>query len=195
MNIINFIFSKEAFSGVATIMAGLVAVIVYYLHKRDEKINAARILLSEIRNAEHEVLKIRNDGTISEFSSILPFNSWQKNNYLFVKILDRDELDLINNFYIAATFAEIELKRIKSFLPLAMEEKSRAIQSKLVNLALDEKEKYGATKEDILRIIHKEDYWFLPNAPKDRVLHYLSNMQLITSTTAGGKLKSAAKIK
>jgi hypothetical protein len=192
-NIINFIFSKEAFSGVATIVAGLVAIVVYWMHKRDEKINAARIVLSEIRNAEQQISKIKNDGVVSDFSSILSFNSWQKYAHLFVKILDRDELDLVNNFYIASTLAEIEINRLKSFLPLAMEEKAKEIQKQLINFAKEGKDKYETTKKDVLEIIHKEDYWFLPNTPKDKLLHYLSNIQIITPTTAGQKLKKIAK--
>ena len=192
--IINFIFSKEGFSGSATIIAGLVAIVVYWLHKRDEKINAARIILSEIRNAEQQISKIKNDGIVSDFSSILPFNSWQKYAHLFVKIFDRDELDLVNNFYIASTLSEVEINRLKSFLPLAMEEKAKVLQQRLIDFAKEGSEKYEENKKALQDIAHKENYWFLPNAPKDKLLHYLSNIQFVTSTTAGKKLKDIAKL-
>ncbi len=193
-NIINFILSKEGFAGLATIVAGFIALVVYLLHKRDEKINAARIILSEIRNAEQQISRIKDDGVISDFSSILPFNSWKKHAHLFVKVFDRDELDLVNNFYISCTLAETEINRLKSFLPLAMEEKAKALQRQLIDLAKEEKENYENIKKDIHELVHKEDYWFLPNAPKEKLLHYLSNIQLITTTTAGKKLKDIAKL-
>lgn len=189
----NFIFSKEAFSGVTTIIAGLVAIVVYWMHKRDERINATRIILSEVRNAEQQISKIKNDGIVSDFSSILQFNSWQKYAHLFMKALDRDELDLINNFYIACTLAETEINRLKSYLPLAMEEKAKALQQQLVDLAKDEREKYKEAKDAIHKVVHEENYWFLPNAPKDKLLHYLGNIQIVTPTTAGQKLKKIAK--
>lgn len=191
----NLIWSKETFSGIVTIIVGTIAIVVYFLHKRDEKVNSSRIILSEIRNAEQQILKIKNDGVVSDFSFIMPFNSWQTNNYLFVKILDRDELDLINNFYIAATLAENEIRLLKHYLPLAMEEKSKEIQSQLITIAKEGAEKYKEKKDALLDIVHKEDYWFLPHAPKEKLLHYLSNIQLVTSTTAGKKLKDIAKIK
>ena len=142
-NLAGFIFS-EAFSGIATILAGLGAIMAYWMHKRDEKNNAAKIILSEIRNAEQQILKIKNDGVVSDYSSVLSFNSWQKYAHLFVKILDRDELDLINNFYIACVLSEREINRLKSFLPLAMEEKAKALQQQLVDLARNDQEKYTA---------------------------------------------------
>jgi len=195
--IFNFILTREAFPGIATLIAGSAALIVYWLHKRDRKVEAAKIILSEIRNAEQQINKIKKDGIITDFSSILHFNNWQKYNHLFVKDLDRDELDLINSFYAACILAEAEIERLKGFLPLAMVEKAQKIQAKLVDLADKHKnnsDQYKKDKESVLAIIEKEEYWFEPHAPKNKLLHYLKNILFVTTTTAGAELKQIAKL-
>lgn len=197
---LNFIFSKEAFSGIITLLAGSVAIVVYILHKRDEKMKAARIIIMEIRNAEQQITEIKNNEVISDFTSILPLNSWNKYNYLFVKELDRDDLDFINNFYRACSLAEEETQRLKSFLPITMTEKARVIQYKLLELSEkykddEDNENYSKHKEAILKRFHKEDYWFLPSLPKEKLVKYLQNIQYVSTSYCGEKFKKIAKSK
>ena len=191
----NFIFSKETFNGIATIIAGAFAFIVYTLHKRDEKIKASRIILLEIRNAEDQILNIKNTGVASDFSSILPFDNWQNYNHLFVKDFDIDETKSINNFYISCALVDKELNRLKNFLPLAMENKAAEIQTKLLELADRNKNDHNTYKKEkdlILDTIHKETYYFEAISPKEKIIQYLKNIQLITVTTVGAKIKKIA---
>jgi hypothetical protein len=184
----------DMFSGIATLVTGLIALLVYRLGKRDEQVKMARIVLSEIRNAEQQILKIKEDGFLSDFTSVLPINTWRDSNHLFVKIFDRDEFEIINQFYTAATLSEAEITKLKQFLPIAMKSKAEAIQQKLIDFACKGKNEYDVLKEEFLEIVHKEEYWFTPHSPKEKLLHFISNIQFVTTTTAGKKLKDIAKI-
>lgn len=189
---------ERIFTGVITLITGAVALVIYYLHKKDEKQKAAKIVLMEIREAESSIKELKKNGVVTtDFSTILPFNSWVKYNHLFVYQLDRDELDLINNFYTSCSIAEKEIQRLNSYLPLAMEQKARDLQLKLVELADKHKNNkldYEKQKRSILEIVHGEDYWFLPNAPKQKLISYIQNISHVSTSTAGNKLKKVAKI-
>ena len=175
---------------------------VYLWQKRDEKRKAARIILMEIRNAEKVITEIKNTGVVSDFSAILPLNSWSKYNHLFVKDLDRDELDLMNVFYTSCFLAEKEVQRLHSYLPIAMEEKAKIVQHKLLELSekykdeednMRENSNYSKDKKAILyNVFYKENEWFLPHTPKNKLIAYIRNIRYINTSSCGEKLKRIA---
>lgn len=65
-SVFSFLF-LDNFDAVVTLLVGLLAYFVYVWQKRDTKINAARVILSEIRNAEKEIEIIK--GFIKNASS------------------------------------------------------------------------------------------------------------------------------
>lgn len=92
----------EIFNGLATLTTGGVAWLVYYRQKKDFKVQAARVLLTEIRIAEERIDKIReniNNNLLLDLPLVFVTKNWKKYAYLFISDFDTDELKLINVFY------------------------------------------------------------------------------------------------
>lgn len=185
-------FFQYIFSGLATLVTGVVAWFVYLYSKRDKKIEIATIILNDIFLAEREINNIKKNKVINDYSFILPSNHWNESQHLFVKDFDSDELNKISEFFKACSLAEESLKLIRSYLPISMDQKTRAIQEKLLELACtaDNKAVYESKKQKILEVLHSEEYWFLPNAPTQKLIDFLQNVEQLSLSSIGVKLKN-----
>ncbi len=185
-------FFQNIFNGAATLVAGLVAWVIYLYNKRDKKIEAANIILNEIYVAEREIDNINKNKSISDYTFILPSNHWDEFQHLFVKNFDSDELRKTSDFFKACSLAEESVNLFKSYLPRAMDQKARYIQDKLLDLMEKntDKKEYEKEKERILEIFHEESYWFLPSAPKEKLFDYMQNINPVSMTSIGVKLKN-----
>jgi hypothetical protein len=98
-----FDFINDFFTGLVTLLAGLVALVVYMRQKYDAKRDAANIILLEIQNAERGLKLVRDNiqetELLDEDVFIMPTQSWDKYKYLFVRDFDRDSWDNICTFY------------------------------------------------------------------------------------------------
>jgi hypothetical protein len=88
---------------VGLIAAGL-AYVIYVKKKRDDKTNAAKIILVEISGAEDELKTLKQnlaDNDSSELGSkmILSSNSWNKYKHLFIKDFTDKQWRSISEFY------------------------------------------------------------------------------------------------
>jgi len=185
-------FFQYIFNGLATLLAGSLALLVYLYSKRDRKIEATNIILNEIYTAEREIKNIKNNKIITDYSFILPSNHWDQYQHLFVKNFDPDEINKISDFFKACSLAEESIKLIKSYLIIAMDQKSRNIQDKILNLMGDNdyKTNYELKRDEILKVFHNENYFFMPNAPKEKLFDYLKNINELSVSPVGTKLKN-----
>jgi hypothetical protein len=190
-------FYSNFFVGITTLVVGGFAIFLYYKQKRDHKRDTASIILMEIRHAEKVVERMKSSGVeISNVMEILlPTNNWVKFNHLFIKNLDRDELDLINNFYNKCAMIDIALGQIG--ISNQLEQKGNYIHNALVQLAKESLDQvnFDARKKAFLDIIQKEPYIFRPDAPLKTISQGLNSLNPITTSSAGDKLKKIAKIK
>lgn len=197
-NLIKFFgwfMESNSFIGLATILTGGIVILVFYLNKREERMRAARIILMEIRNIEAAILKIKETGVVNEYT-VFPQSSWEKFNHLFAKRMDRDEMDLLDKFFITAKLTKITVERINNFLPLQNEQKANHVQQKLVDFASRlNKDEYNNEKEKFLEIVHEENYWFLPNEPREKIITYIRDINLVSGSIVMSKLKKIARIK
>lgn len=181
------------------LVVGFFAFVIYIITRRQEKQNAARIILMEIRNAEKSFSAVNDFNSINETLTILPTNSWSNYNHFFVKAFDQDELSLVNDFYAKGQIAENERKVLNNFLNVALEEKSKCMVNTLTALALDDiknnADLYECRKELLVKRIHAEKYYFEGISPRDRILSISKSITFITTSSAGQKLKRIAKIK
>lgn len=198
------LLNSNIFIGIATILTGAAAILIFYIQKWNQKRDAALIILMEIRGAEEAIREIKNVGKI-EGITILSTNSWVKFNHLFVQDFDRDELDLINNFYKGCLLAEEELKRLKNMFDVVLESKVQAIFPTIMELAKKYKEKdcdlnlkpdseFMKEKNKILETYYKDSTTFEPDTPKQRLILYIANIELIINSSVGQKLKKIAKV-
>ena len=189
---------SDYFSGLATIFTGLIVVIIYYRQKSDSKVQAARVLLTEIRIAEERIDQIRdkmNSNSTLDLPSVFPTKSWKNYSYLFISDFDQDELKLINSFYDYGEQIEESAKRSNDFFWINVEERAKVTLQKLAKY-IDES--FG-TENPSQGITQKRDFlsknlddFNLPYNPQktlESVKTYLSQIQKITTSSCGLKLK------
>ncbi len=188
-------------------IATVVAVFVGFdIQKQEEKKNAATIVLMEIRDAENSIEELKNsDLKTVNFNevAVLPINSWSKFNHLFVKNLDRDELDFLNDFYKKCFLTENAIKALQENFSIAIQEKAKTIYPKLLVLAekhsnktFEENRKgdsaYSKEKQAILDTYYRDSESFVPDAPRENLRKYITTIRFITNSPLGEKLKQMA---
>ncbi|MHB8913449.1 MAG: hypothetical protein ACYC4I_00330 [Minisyncoccota bacterium] len=183
---------KITTDSIATLIAALIALVVYWLHQKDEKRKAAIILLSEIKDAEESIREIQRSNTVSDYTSVLSENHWKEYQYLFATSLDGDEIELVSRFYRSCGVIEEQLRLIKGYLPLAKEQKVRLTQDKLIDLADRTKNKsdFDLEKKRVLdESFWPNEEWFAPHTPKTKLFGYTGSVQFVISSNAGTRLK------
>lgn len=96
-------FLSPYLSGTATLLAGMVAWFVYLNQKADKKRAAARLVYHEIVYADQIA---RNAGKIEGIKyhlRMLPSQNWLLNKHLFIGDFNREQLQLIDEFYARAS--------------------------------------------------------------------------------------------
>lgn len=182
---------------IITAIVGFFAFVIYKKQKNDYKRDAASILLMEIRYAEHLIDLYKNIGIRMDFyiDQLLPTNSWNRYNYLFIKRLDRDEIDLINNFYNSCSLIDKAFAQLS--IALQLQQKSNAIHNTLSIIAKESVSgaDFNNKKDIFIKLIDSENYVFNSISAEETVKKSLNLINKITTTTAGNKLKKIARLK
>ncbi|OGM94210.1 hypothetical protein A2524_00880 [Candidatus Wolfebacteria bacterium RIFOXYD12_FULL_48_21] len=200
-------FFQYIFSGIATIVTGTVAIAIYFHQKRNNKIQAARVLLTEIRTAEEQIGVIREKiitGDTSDMpNSVFQTNNWKKYAHLFVSNFDQDDLKLINSFYDYGELIEEFAKRESNYFWIATEERAR-ITVQMIARFVDEEFHKIPQERDTNNIELKKQFFNVgmdnhntPYSPKKTlkgIENRLSKIQTITTSSTGAKLKKLAKL-
>ncbi|MFH0852100.1 MAG: hypothetical protein V1845_00615 [bacterium] len=100
---------------IITLLVGSFALILYYKQKRENKRDAARLILQEIRRAEDIISDYKQSGGYQFAKKIIATNSWGKSIHLFVGDLDNDELDRISNLYSTGEYLDTLIKEISDY--------------------------------------------------------------------------------
>lgn len=192
----NFI-NSNFYTAVATFLVGLFAIYLYIKQKEDQKRDAANVIIAEIRQAERLIDQFKKSGIANDISyKLLPSNNWVKYNYLFINILDQDEIEQINNFYNQCFVLDKAIDQIN--ISHELKNKSEAIH---FHLSLIAKESFGnqktfdKNKNQFIKLIQKDGFTFRPDAPTLSIVQALSNINFVTTSTVGAKLKNVAQIK
>ncbi len=189
-------FDSNFFVALVTFMVGSFAIGLYTTQKRDYKRDAASIILMEVRHAEKIIERMKLIGVSVSVSTdaLLPTNNWPKYNYLFIKDLDRDELDLINNFYNQCSMIDNALTQMG--LSKQLEAKAGYIHETLAKIASSSisMADYENKKRNFLDLIQNDPYVFQPTAPINLIGKSLGSLSSITTSTAGARLKRIAKM-
>ena len=187
-------------SGGATLLAGGVAWLVYIGQKRDQRTNAAKIILQEIRSAESALDNMRLVG-LNDTHEVLPTDSWQHHSHLFAGLLDQDEFNAVSNFYHTCNRIETDLQYTRSFIREEIKMKAQIMHEKLgklhseLNCKRITEEEFMKQKEEFLNgFVRKESTTFEPNNPIASIAKYVSSVSPILGTSAGTKMKKMAKV-
>jgi hypothetical protein len=187
------------FTAFGTLLSVAVAVFLYRLKTQHNKRDAARVLLMEIRSAEKTINEIKNSSSVLIDSSVMPVSSWHKFQHLFVSDLDTDELNSLNDFYNCCTLMQSQIILKQNQYSLMLEEKVRLTQAEILRLSVQyagNEIEFDKQKTFILDdTFFLNSTWFEPKAPTQRVIRYVQNVNLISTSTCGSELKRIAKIK
>lgn len=193
----------ENFSSVVTFIVGLFVFGVYSWQKRDKKINTARLVLSEVRNAELKVQKISEilERGGQDFPLVLPTNNWKEYSYLFASDLDQDELVELNSFYSICESVDEYVKRDNEYFWITTQNRAAIAQESLlefVKQSFDEKnqkvdlDKLELMIKEVLLTYTNHGYSYSPRKTVDELKILVSQFSKITTTTTGSKLKELA---
>ena len=196
--------NSSAFSSFVMLLVGSVAIFLYIKQKIDEKVQAARILLLEIRTAEERIIQLKEklqEEMTDDFPSLFPTKSWKSYAHLFVSDFDQDELKLIGSFFDYGDLIEDFAKRNNEFFWVTTEERARVVQQKLAELVIHSQTRAEGEEVDLndlkkhfLDTFSNDTYTYTPKKSVNAIKNYVNNIGRITTTSAGVKLKKLAKM-
>jgi len=209
MNFIQTILSSNVFSGLATVLTGAVAIIIYFQQKYDAKIQAARVLLMEIRAAEEgfdHVKELLDKGITLDLPTIFPTKNWKNYSHLFISDFDQDELKSIASFYEHGEIIEDFAKKNNNFFWVTTEERARVTTQMIAKIIIDvwadatipDSEKgmeVAARRDNLNKNMDSYNSPYSPQKPINDIQEYLRKIKSLTTTSCGIKLKRLAKFK
>src|SRR5581483_6948437 len=133
------LFNSNFFVALITFLSVLAIIFVYKKQKKDEKEKAARIILSEIADAEDVLTGAKTNGlNLVNVNQIIKNDSWNKYKHLFAKDLTERELKLIDNFYTQTDLINLELKQAYN-LPDFWREKAQIVAAQHMQFSIESK--------------------------------------------------------
>jgi hypothetical protein len=186
----------ENFKNLATPIAGIVALVVYWMSKRNEKRNAATIVLMDIRHAEHVVQSILEKGAVDTFvKKIIAENNWSKYKHLFASDFSQDEFLAFNRFFESCMDISEARTRMLEIFNSGLRAKAEKLQQLLLTIDNPESSEGKEKRQELISNAHKETYIFEPDDPKLRIYRSLQLMGRLSNTIAFEKLKAISGIK
>ena len=119
------------FAGIATILTGIVAILLYYWEQRKKKRDAAKIIIQEIRRAEDLINEYKEHGAYKFTKKIIATNSWAKNIHYFVGDLAQDEVDKISSLYSTGEYLDTIIAKVSDH---NFEEQVKSYKSEIEHL-------------------------------------------------------------
>jgi hypothetical protein len=204
VHLIDF-FNSSFFIAITTIGTAFVAWLVYQAKIKGDKIQAARVLITEIRIAEERIDQMRNkmnDEVPSDLPLIFPTKSWKKYSHLFISDFDQDELKLLNAFYDYGELTEEYAKRDNDFFWVATEERAKVTVQKIAEFACEaiagavvNKDQFVQNKRnDLSSLLDRNNALYSPSKSVNVIKKILPNIPKITTSSCGLKLKKLAKL-
>jgi hypothetical protein len=209
-NIWSFLDSNFV-STLMTFIVGLVAWSTYYIRQRDNKRDAANIILLELQNAERQIKRISErikDDVLEENAYVMQTESWNRYKYLFVRDFDRDEWDSISDYYQRCLLIDSSISHQSSLFQKNEEQLRINIQKDFADRmkeVVEEKDtekrqtllsiKRGEAEEFLNQMIKNNDRTcYSPKKPINDVKQNLENWNMsILMTSIGVKLKRLAR--
>lgn len=199
--------NSNFFIGIVTLITGLAVWVVYKFEKSGQKVQAARVLLTEIRTAEERVGQIRDKITaenIRDLPIVLPIKSWKTYAPLFISDFDQDELNLLNSFYDYAELIEEFAKRNNDYFWITTEERARVTVQKIADFSAEAisnfpdnmaQDSYVETKrKQLSQLLDSQNVPYTPVKTIDGIKILLAKIPAVTTSSCGTRLKKLAKL-
>lgn len=190
------------YSGIFTLIAGIIVFFVYLKQKSDEKIQIARLLLTEIRIIEKRIDEIKekiSKGDSQNLPKVFSTKNWNNYAFMFINDFDQDELNLLNDLYYYGEIIEENIRKTQNFFWIATEERSKLQIQKLgefINPPNKEDivTKYKEFDDKMSKILTDCGGAYIPTRGSDEIKFYLPKISKITTSSVGTKLKKIAKM-
>lgn len=205
-------FIRTYHSSIATLFAGGVAWWLYYKAKEDEIRTAAKTIILEIKEAEKIVkifLDIKNaEGAYpTDFYRVTPHKAWEKYSHLFIKKLNNDEYQQVNEFYKKCETLEKYIDKNYNFFWITTEERARQKEkigadyavklfsedSAVVTKVVEGEHRDTVEKISLLYMSNTGTY--IPVGIKTEIDKILNSLTLIINTPTWNSLKKIADYK
>lgn len=195
--------NSNFFTGLATIITGAVAIIIYFRQKKDAKVQAARVLLTEIRIAEDRIDQIRDkimNNSTMDLPTVFPTENWKKYSHLFISDFDQDELRSLNVFYDYGELIEDFAKRNNNYFWITTEERAKVTVQKIAQFVdesfqvADPHNNIILRKEFLSKGMDSYNQIYAPTKTLEGIKDYFPKIPKITTSSCGVKLKRIAKM-
>lgn len=188
--------NPEYTNSIVTFIVGTVALVIYWLTKRNEKRNAATIILMDIRHAENVVLSILEKGSIDTLiKNIIVDNNWEKYKHLFALNFSQDDFSAFNRFFGACVEISEARSRMLDVFNSGLVAKAEIIQELLLKIENPSSDEGQKKRQDIINHACSESYNFDPDDPKTRIFRGMQLMGRLSNTVAFEKLKKISGVK
>jgi len=205
------ILNSNGFQTLIAFVVGAFVFIQYRINKRDRVKDAASLVVVEIQTATRTIKNIKkrlSDRVLESDVSVLPSNSWNEYRRLFAKYLDRDEWDIIEDFYDRAALLDDAVRYNNQMFRNDVEQIRINKQRAAADFAIDTVNQIGSdtNKEDVAEIFSGKvkvydtlymskqgELAYTPSQVIDDARRYIENMPDILNSPAYEKIKVVAK--
>ncbi|MFZ5724031.1 MAG: hypothetical protein ACOY33_10285 [Pseudomonadota bacterium] len=186
----------EYINSIVTLLVGGIALFVYWLTKRNEKRNAATIILMDVRHAEQVVLSILEKGAVDTvLKNIITENNWNKYKHLFASDFSQDDFSAFNRFFDSCIDISEARKSMLAIFNAGLISKAEYIQQLLLNIDNPASPQGQEARAKIINKANQESHVFDPDDPKGRIFRPLQLMGRLSNTVAFEKLRKIAGVK
>ncbi|MFZ2975273.1 MAG: hypothetical protein WA055_01410 [Candidatus Moraniibacteriota bacterium] len=106
-------FANSVFlSWLVTLIVGIVAIVLYIVQKIDNKKDAAKTILQEIKRAEKIISDYKEHGHFKFTKKIIATNSWANNMHYFIEEMPFENLDKISDLYSTGEYLDSIIKMV-----------------------------------------------------------------------------------
>lgn len=203
---------KVYHASISTLLAGGVAWYLYYKAKKDEIRTATKTIILEIKEAEKIIkffldIKNRNESYPTDFFKVTPYKAWNKYSHLFIKKLNNDEYEQINDFYKKCEILEKYIEKNYNFFWVTTEERARQKErigaDFALNMYLQDKDaikhkerQHFDDVEKLTAVLYMSNTGvYLPAGIKTEIDKTLNSITLIINTPTWNSLKRVAGYK
>lgn len=192
----------DNFDGLATILTIGGAIYLYLRSKREFKQQIATLLVSDIRNADTSIEKVRDafDKPIVNRSipdiTVLPENNWKKYSHLFSKDFDEDETSLLNLYFASVERISFIVTQSNNIFLQTVSARTNALQKENMRILASSR-----SLDEVNKKLQELDKRFAsgvstsPYSPQffyDNLGEYLPKVPSVLTSSAGKKLKKIA---
>ncbi|CDT34653.1 hypothetical protein VCR14J2_300173 [Vibrio coralliirubri] len=177
-------------NSVVTLLVGSVALVIYWLNKKNEKASAATIVVMDIRHAESVVQSIleRNQIDITT-KDVLSENNWSKYKHLFANDFSQDDFAAFNRFFESCVEMSDARMRLREVFYTSINAKAQVLQERIHSIENLSSPEGQQLAEQIHHDVNNGHRVFDPNEPKDRIMRNLQMMGRLSNTSSFDKLK------